>query len=331
MLVQFAVSIFMIVGTTIVYKQIDHMKSRDLGFDRENIVHIYTGDSLRGRIESIKRRLLQYPGVIGVTATNVPPVWRETNAGAGDVHWEGKQAGQRVPVHVMAVDYDYLETFKMEMAAGRFLSRDYSTDATDGFVVNEAAVRAMGMDSPVGKRFSVWDDKGRIVGVVKDFHFRSLHDEIEPLAMKILREATAREPGHEAVLLGLLVELMVFLSRRYGESEAGESRALLRMGHLVSTLEQRYAEPWTLESLAAAARLSRTGFLRVFRQATGQSPVAFLIGLRIEAAKRLLRQTRRSMTQIAHDCGFGDSNYFARKFREATGHTPTGFRRGTSE
>jgi hypothetical protein len=189
MLAQFAVSIFMIVGTAIVYSQIDHMKNRELGFDKENIVHISTGDALRGgRVESIKQRLLQHPGVIGVTVTNAPPVRRETNAGAGDVHWEGKQAGQRVPVHVMAVDYDYLETFKMEMAEGRFLSREYSTDAAEGFVVNEAAVRAMGMDSPVGKRFSVWEDEGRIVGVIKDFHFRSLHDEIEPLAMKILPE-----------------------------------------------------------------------------------------------------------------------------------------------
>jgi ABC-type antimicrobial peptide transport system permease subunit len=188
MLVQFAVSIFMIVGTAVIYNQIEHLKGRELGFDKENIVHIYSGDALRGRIESVKRRLLQHPGVIGVTATNVPPVWRETNAGAGDVHWEGQRAGQRVPVHVMAVDYDYLETFRMEMVAGRFLSRDYSMDAAEGFVVNEAAVRAMGMDTPVGKRFSVWDYEGRIVGVIKDFHFRSLHDAIEPLAMKILPE-----------------------------------------------------------------------------------------------------------------------------------------------
>lgn len=149
----------------------------------------------------------------------------------------------------------------------------------------------------------------------------------EALAERIEAEAAARRPGHEAVLLGLLVELMVFLSRHYGESSASESRALLRMGRLISALEQRHAEEWTLESMAAIARLSRTNLLRNFRQATGRSPVEFLIGLRIEAAKRLLRQTDLGMTEIALETGFGDGNYFARKFRESTGSTPTDYRR----
>ena len=149
----------------------------------------------------------------------------------------------------------------------------------------------------------------------------------EALAERIEAEAAARHPGHEAVLLGLLVELMVFLSRRYGESSASESRALLRMGRLISTLEQRYSEPWTLESMAEIARLSRTNLLLNFRQATGRSPVEFLIGLRIEAAKRLLRQSTLGMTEIALETGFGDGNYFARKFRESTGRSPSEFRR----
>lgn len=149
----------------------------------------------------------------------------------------------------------------------------------------------------------------------------------EALAERIEAESARKRPGHEAVLLGLLVELMVFLSRRYGDSDVRESRALLEMGRLISTLEQRFAEPWTLEQMAKVARLSRTSLLRVFRQATGRSPVDYLIGLRIEAAKRLLRQTELSMTDIALETGFGDSNYFARQFRLVTGRTPTAYRR----
>jgi AraC-like DNA-binding protein len=150
----------------------------------------------------------------------------------------------------------------------------------------------------------------------------------EALAERIEAESAQARPGHEAVLLGLLTELMVFLSRRYGESDVRESRALLEMGKLISTLEQRFSEPWTLEQMAKLARLSRTSLLRVFRQATGKSPIDYLIGLRIEAAKRLLRQSERSMTDIALDTGFGDSNYFARQFRIVTGTTPTAYRRG---
>lgn len=148
----------------------------------------------------------------------------------------------------------------------------------------------------------------------------------EVLAERIEKESTEGRPGHEAVLLGLLVELMVFLSRRYGESDAHESRALLEMGRLISTLEQRYQEPWDLEELARVARLSRTRLLQVFRQATGKSPIDYLIGLRIEAAKRLLRNGELGMTAIAHETGFGDSNYFARQFRRVTGRTPTEYR-----
>jgi transcriptional regulator GlxA family with amidase domain len=149
----------------------------------------------------------------------------------------------------------------------------------------------------------------------------------EALAERIERESAQAQPGHEAVLLGLLLELMVLLSRRYGESDVRESRALLQMGRLISTLEQRYQEPWTLEQLARFTHLSRTSLLLVFRQATGKSPIDYLIGLRLEAAKRLLRHSELGMTEIALETGFGDSNYFARKFRAMTGRTPTAFRR----
>ncbi len=149
----------------------------------------------------------------------------------------------------------------------------------------------------------------------------------EALAERIELESNQAHPGHEAVLLGLLIELMVFLSRHYGESDVRESRALLEMGKLISTLEQRFNEPWTLAQMAKLAHVSRTNLLRVFRQATGKSPIDYLIGLRVEAAKRLLRQSALSMTDIALNTGFGDSNYFARQFRLVTGRTPSEFRR----
>ena len=149
----------------------------------------------------------------------------------------------------------------------------------------------------------------------------------ELLAERIGRESSLRRPGHEAVLLGLLLELIVFLSRLYEESDVTESRALLRVGELISTVEQRFREPWTLDQLARLAHLSRTSLLRIFRQATGQSPIDYLIGLRIEAAQRMLLQGDLSVTEIALDTGFADSNYFARQFRRVCGCTPSSFRR----
>jgi hypothetical protein len=83
------------------------------------------------------------------------------------------------------VDYDYLDTFGLKVAQGRFFSREYSTDASDAFVVNQAAVRAMEMDDPLGKGLKVWDISGSIIGVLEDYHFESLHNPIIPMAMRI--------------------------------------------------------------------------------------------------------------------------------------------------
>jgi len=148
----------------------------------------------------------------------------------------------------------------------------------------------------------------------------------ESLADRMDSEAGKQPRGHEAILLATLIELMVFCSRLYGESETTEARALLRVGQLVSTLEQRFREPWTLEQMAKETRLSRTGLLRIFNQATGQPPIDYLISLRVAAAMKLLRQTDRKITDISFETGFADSNYFARQFRRVTGTTPTAFR-----
>ncbi|MDR1280073.1 MAG: AraC family transcriptional regulator, partial [Opitutaceae bacterium] len=142
---------------------------------------------------------------------------------------------------------------------------------------------------------------------------------VEELVERIEAECMRPGPGREAALVGLLVSLMVCLSRHYAVCGTAEGAALLRVGELVCMLERRFREPWSLEQLARQARLSRTGLLRVFRKATGQSPIDFLIGLRIGEAKRLLRQTALDMTDIAFETGFGDSNYFARRFRRACG------------
>jgi AraC-like DNA-binding protein len=149
----------------------------------------------------------------------------------------------------------------------------------------------------------------------------------EALIRQIEEESSAQAVGHEAMLLSLLVHLITFLSRRYGQSRDTEARSLLRVGQLIRTLEQDYTQPWTLEQLAQRAHLSRSSLMRTFRQATGQAPIDYLISRRIEAAMRDLQQTQRSVTEVALDAGFSDSNYFARQFRRVCGCAPSDFRR----
>jgi putative ABC transport system permease protein len=100
--------------------------------------------------------------------------------------WEGKQTNDNFTgIKVMGVDTDYIKTFNIEMAEGRFFSESFPADQDESFVINETAAKAIGLASPVGKRFSLWDYNGKIIGVIKDFHFASLHYEIEPLVMKM--------------------------------------------------------------------------------------------------------------------------------------------------
>jgi AraC-like DNA-binding protein len=152
---------------------------------------------------------------------------------------------------------------------------------------------------------------------------------VDSLVRRMEEEEASRSAGREAALLGLLVELMVFVSRRYGESDVTEAKALLRLGRLIGALEEGYREPWTLGEMAEIAHLSRTSLLRTFRRATGQAPIDYLISRRIEVAMQLLQQTELSITTIALDSGFSDSNYFARQFKRIRGCSPSSFRRGT--
>ncbi len=181
---QFSLSIFLILGTLMIFRQVRYLRDYDVGYNRENIVYFGIGTRFRQNIQTIKTEWLSHSDILGVTLTDIAPYRWQSNAGYGDVHWEGK-TNQQVKMVMMSVDYDYMDTFGLEMAQGRFFSKEFSTDATDAYVVNQAAVRAMEMDDPIGKELSVWDLKKRIIGVVQDYHFESLHNEIIPMAMRI--------------------------------------------------------------------------------------------------------------------------------------------------
>lgn len=185
---QFTLSIVAVIGTLVIYGQLRYMQNKDLGFDKNDVLYFRLQGDLSQKYSALKEELLRIPGVIHVTTTDSPPGRRESYT--NNISWEGKTLDERAEMEVIGVDHDYLETFNMVMAQGRFFSREYSTDDTEGIVVNEAAVKAMGMEFPLGKGFSYHseDIEGRIIGVVKDFNSRSLHYAIGPLFMILYPE-----------------------------------------------------------------------------------------------------------------------------------------------
>lgn len=151
---------------------------------------------------------------------------------------------------------------------------------------------------------------------------------VEQLASEMEKECAEAQPGYEVALHATLLELLVYLSRAYTTSETTEAHALLRVGHMIGALENNFSKDWKLDGLLKIAHMSRSNLMRVFRKATGQTPIEYLVRLRIQKAMELLRTTTLTITEIALEVGFNDSNYFSRQFRKTIGQSPSDYRAG---
>jgi len=178
---QFALSLVLVVATAVVGRQIAFIKTKDLGFDRRNLVLFRLGPALSEGYESFKTELLRDPGIFGVTAGFQNPVNISSTVMGTAVDWTGKDPATRVTLNWDYVDYDYFETLKTMFVAGRPFSRDFPSDIQGAYVINESAARLMGFRDPVGQRLKIFQREGTIVGVVRDFHFRPLRDAIRPI------------------------------------------------------------------------------------------------------------------------------------------------------
>jgi putative ABC transport system permease protein len=185
-IMQFVVSVLLIVCTLVINQQLTYMRTANLGFEKEHMITVpIQNDSMRKRYEAIKNELMENPGVTGVTACLRAPISENILVTNGLP--EGMPREQAFRVYHNFVDLDYVENFGIEIVAGRAFSRDFLTDREEAFIVNEATVRKSGISSPseaVNKKFrSGIGIQGTIIGVMKDFHISSFHEEIEPMIL----------------------------------------------------------------------------------------------------------------------------------------------------
>jgi len=189
--IQFFIAIFMIIGTIVIYGQLHFLKNKDLGFDKENVVVMEIQDStFRSKVQTFKEELLLNTDIISATnSTGVP----------GRIEWiqvmriEQEGAMEDHATILAQTDYDYIETMEMEIIAGRNFDKKMGTDALEAVIINETAAKEFGWDdNPIGKKihygFELDGTGGRmlkVIGVVKDFHFRSLHNKIESVILFI--------------------------------------------------------------------------------------------------------------------------------------------------
>ncbi|GAB4241858.1 MAG: ABC transporter permease [Ekhidna sp.] len=180
--IQFSISIFMLIGTFIIYQQMNYVQNADMGFDKEQVVNISFNQRTSQKWPALQNELKQNP-ILGksATATNIPGngvskniMQVETNEGIMDtygVDWYG-------------IDYDFVDVLNLEVVEGRNFSRQYPSDTANAVLVNEAMVARFGWDNPIGKRFQFDQDSTvfhRVIGVVKNFHQQSLYNPIQPL------------------------------------------------------------------------------------------------------------------------------------------------------
>jgi putative ABC transport system permease protein len=188
--IQFAFTVIAIIGTLVVSSQLKFLEGKDLGYQKENLIYLRTPNYFAHKYESIKADLLKNSSIKSATVSNDLPIYVNLNTGA---EWEGKPADAKyIGFQTIAVDEDFLTTYQMELAQGRFYSKDFPADIDNAFVINEAAVRAMGLEEPLGKRLKAWGKDGKIIGVLKDFNFKSLHEGIEPLILHLGRKYSYR-------------------------------------------------------------------------------------------------------------------------------------------
>lgn len=185
---QFTISIALIACMSVVYNQLDYMRSKDLGFNKDNIVVLPTSDQITANYENIRQRLLSHSGIINVSISSRVPSGRllDSQGTQAEVNGELQQINTRIAdIHV---SHNFMETFEIELAAGRDFDINLASDSTEAFILNEAATRAIGWQSPeeaIGKEFRYGGRSGRIIGVTHNFNFESLHQPVVPIVFLI--------------------------------------------------------------------------------------------------------------------------------------------------
>lgn len=189
-IVQFTVSITMIIGTGVVFNQLDYIQYKNMGFQPDQIININLDNpDLRAKAETFKSELKAVTNVISIGASSSMP--GEGFGRTGGLVPEGRDDSETWITSVMNVDENYFSTVGMKITAGRNFSKDFPSDVDQGLIINESAARNLGWDNPVNKRFNTRGEQFfNVIGVVKNFHFENMQHKIEPLIIGYDPEAS---------------------------------------------------------------------------------------------------------------------------------------------
>jgi putative ABC transport system permease protein len=177
---QFSLSTILIATSIVIYNQIEFIRTKNLGLNRDNVLSMDLRGGVHKNLESFKAEALRQPGILGISAVTDLPF--NVNNTTSDPIWPGKQKDQVIPFKVIMSDADLIPLLGIELVGGRNFNGHSLADTTN-YILNEAAVKAMGIQDPVGSPLEMWFGKGKVIGVVKDFHNQNFRSAIDPLVM----------------------------------------------------------------------------------------------------------------------------------------------------
>jgi putative ABC transport system permease protein len=176
---QFALTVILIACSLVVYKQIEFIRTKNIGYDRESILNFGARGNLWREFEAFKNDALQFPAIKQISKSNSSLVQVQNQNGS--VSWPGKPDNRQVFFRTVVVDYDFVETMGLKIVEGRSFKKEFQDTAS--FIVSKRAVEVMGLSDPIGTKINQWGNEGTIVGVIDDFHSRSLHEAIDPIVL----------------------------------------------------------------------------------------------------------------------------------------------------
>ena len=179
---QFALSITLIVGMIVIYRQMNYVQTKNLGYNRENLIYIPIEGDLVKKYDLFKEEAGRETSILAISKMRNSPTLISHHTGS--IEWPGKDPNLNVSFADAVVGYDFVKTMKLDLKEGRDFSKDFGTD-TASFILNETAVKKIGYQNPVGQMITWGNHPGKIIGVLQDFHFNSLHEAIEPLIVRL--------------------------------------------------------------------------------------------------------------------------------------------------
>ncbi|MBU1014528.1 MAG: ABC transporter permease [Bacteroidetes bacterium] len=252
---QFIISIALIIGTIVIYRQFNYAISSSWKSGNDFVIHLPVKENAAREFDQMKSRLLQHPNIVSVAMKDCLPT--ELNNSTSGVYWDGKgPEHDNVWIETTAVSYDYFKTVNTDVVMGRDFSKEYGTDSIHGFIIDDALMKVTGYHDPIGQNIKLYSYPGKIIGVVKNQLFKSINSPNRPMffylipkgmeaemASDILIRVTGIEPTHKDSNLNQLVE---FLEKEW---KAVNKIAPFEYHFLDETIKAQYAKEQNLGRL----------------------------------------------------------------------------------